>query len=128
VLGGKREQSVVEVVAREDRERALRAKPAIEQRLADPAHAREGLRVGQPPPGAVRPAFGEERARRRMLGPMLQTLRKARGVRPKRMRRARADRAVLALLQHQIERSQTHLAHARRQAASCLAPVFINAR
>ena len=53
VLGGEREQRVLEVVAREDRERALGRKAALEQRLADAAHALERLGVGQPPPGAI---------------------------------------------------------------------------
>ncbi len=110
VLRGERQQRMLEIVAREDRERALGRKPALEQRLADPAHALEGFGVGQPPPGAIRTALGQKRARGRVLGPALQPLGQARRIVSERVRRAGADRAIGAMLQLQIERAQTDLA------------------
>ena len=45
VHAGKREQGVLDVVVRKDRQRALRGQTALEQRLADRAHARDGRRA-----------------------------------------------------------------------------------
>ena len=110
MLGAEREQRVLEVVAREDRKRALGREPAIEQRLTDAAHALEGFGVSQPPPGALRAALGEKGALGRALRPVLEALGQARRIVAERMRRAGADRAVGVTLQHQIERAQTNLA------------------
>ena len=110
MLGAEREQRMLEVVAREDRERALGREAALEQRLADATRALEGLGVAQPPPGAIRAALGQKGALGRARRPVLEALGQARRIVAERMRRAGADRAVGAMLQHQIERTQTNLA------------------
>ena len=67
---GEPKKRMLDIVAGQNRDRALRRKVAIEQRRSDRAHGSKHRRISQRAPGAGAVALRQEDALRRNVGPM----------------------------------------------------------
>ena len=72
--GGKPKERMLDIVAGQNGDRAIRRKVALEQRRGNRAHAGEHRRVGQRAPRARAVALRKEDALRRGFGPMGEPL------------------------------------------------------
>ncbi len=71
ILGGESENGVIDAVARQHGDGAIRPEPARQQGAGDGLHAFQRLAIGEPPPSRTG-AFGDEGARRHLVGPAVQ--------------------------------------------------------
>ena len=104
--GGKAEQRVLDVVAGQDRDRAIWRQIAFEQCRRDGAHCGECRRIAQSPPAAGGVALRQEDPLGRGLRPMGETLGERVRVRRQRLWRAHQDRAVTAALDRHAGRAE----------------------
>jgi hypothetical protein len=89
-----RQRVGVEVVVRQDRDRALRRQAAQRQRLADPAHAVEHPCIADRDPLPVGSALRHLHPIGHLLRPLLEPVDQAGGVGPQRLGRAQPMHAV----------------------------------
>src|SRR5436190_3361581 len=100
---------MLDAVAGQDQDRAIRGETPLNERLGDASHARPRLAVGQARPRALPVALRQEAALRCARRPEVELLGEALGIRPKRVGRMGANRAVRITTDHDVGRQDARL-------------------
>ena len=106
--GAQRQQRMLQVVARQDHDRAIRPEAARQQGLPDGTRAGVGVGIAEVSPLAIGTAFGKKGALRRGSGPARQHLGVSPRVGRQRLARTQQPAAVGALFGNAVIRAQLY--------------------
>ncbi len=123
VLGGERQQQVLDAISRQDRQRPLGAQPPIEERLAKTPRSGNGIRERQACEGftrrsrfhAIRRAWAprQQRAPGRLSSPLFEPIGQRRRIVSERPRGSHHDRAISAFADGRRQVAERHALPAR---------------